>query len=80
MGAVDAGRDRNGDLLTVFLVIVALEVAVLLGHRPSDRRPLTMRRDLADWIDDHAHRTGDTTDQVVDRMTAQYRALWPSEG
>ena len=80
VGAVDAGRTRNGDLLTVFLVIVVLQVAVLLGRRSVDRRPFTLLRDLADWIDDHAHRTGDTTEQLVDRMTAQYRALWPGEG
>lgn len=79
VGAVDAGRDRNGDLLVVFLVIVALQAAILLGRRPRDRRTISMRRDLADWVDEHARRTGDTTEQMVDRMAAEYRALWSNE-
>jgi hypothetical protein len=79
VGAVDAARRRDGDLLTVFLLIVALQVAVFVGRRPRDRRVITLRRDLADWIDERAHLTGDTTDQILDRMAAQYRVLWVPE-
>lgn len=79
VGAVDAARERNGDLLTVFLLIVALQVAGLVGRRPGDRQPVTLRRDLAEWIDDQAEHTGDTTDQILDRITAQYRVMWQSE-
>jgi hypothetical protein len=79
VGAVDAGRDRNGDLFTVFLLIAALQVAVLVGRPPRDRRTITLRRDLAEWIDDQARHTGDTSEQVVDRMTAQYQVLWEPE-
>jgi len=79
VGAVDAGRDRDGDLLVVFLFVAALQLVVLVAGRPRDRQAVLVRRDLADWLDEQAQRTGDTVDQIVDRMTAQYRALWPPE-
>ena len=79
VGAVDAGRDRDGDLLVVFLFIAALQLVVLVGGRPRDRQAVLVRRDLADWMDEQAQRTGDTVDQIVDRMATQYRALWSPE-
>jgi len=79
VGAVDAGRDRDGDLLVVFLFVAALQLVVLVAGRPRDRQAVLVRRDLADWLDEQAQRTGDTVDQIVDRMTAQYRALWSPE-
>lgn len=77
VGAVDAARGRDGDLVAVFLTIVALQAAVLAVHHTRDRRSVPVRRDLADWLDDRAQQTGDTVDQVVDRMVVQYRSLWP---
>lgn len=79
VGAVDAGRDRDGDLLVVFLFVTALQLVVLVAGRPRDRQAVLVRRDLADWLDEQAQHTGDTVDQIVDRMTAQYRALWSPE-
>lgn len=80
VGAVDAGRSRDGDLVAVFVTIVVLQVLVLVSRRSPDRRAVPVRRDLAEWLDSRAHNTGDTVDQVVDRMVTQYRSLWPPLG
>jgi hypothetical protein len=80
VGVVDAGRSRDGDLVAVFVTIVVLQVLVVVSRRSPDRREVPVRRDLADWLDERARNTGDTVEQVVDRMVTQYRSLWPPLG
>ena len=80
VGAVDAGRSGDGDLVVVFATIAVLQVLVLASRRRTDRCPVAVRRDLAEWLELRARHTGDTVDQVVDRMGTQYRSIWPPLG
>ena len=73
VGAVDAARGRNGDLFVVFLIVTILQL-VLLIRLQTGRREVTLRADLAAWVDDRAALTGEPAEQVVDQCVADQRA------
>jgi hypothetical protein len=73
IGAVDAIRGRNGDLVVVFLVVAALQ-ALLLVRLQFGRRPIPLRPDLVAWLDERASITGEPPERIADRCISEYRA------
>jgi hypothetical protein len=56
----------------LFGVTIAIALAPLLV--PRRRRKLSVRADLAVWLDEVTAVTGETVDDVVDRALSSYRA------
>lgn len=79
-GLVDAVVGAQADLAVVFGLAGVL-LLVVLGRSLGRRRPVTVRRDLAGWLEDHAHRTGQPRDVAADRAVEAYRRrIDPVEG
>ena len=72
VGALDAALGDDWDLFAIFVLVVSLQVAVWARQRDS-RRNVTLRPDLAHWLDDRAHATGEPFDDVLDRAVATYQ-------
>jgi len=62
-------------LVSVFFLIAVVLLGFLwLGRIMSKRESaVRVRRDLYDWLEDHAGRTGETPDELADRAVANYR-------
>lgn len=78
-GMVETVTDRNWDLAAVLGVVVALQVAALVGLRVG-RRPTSLRTDLDTWVHEHAVATGEAAPRLVDRCVAAYRAGLGTDG
>lgn len=72
VGALDAFISREWDLLVVFLLIVAVHLALWLRVRAA-RTPVSLRPDLARWIEHQAQRSGEPFNDILDRAVARYR-------
>ena len=72
-GFVAAVRVDRAALAVLFAVVALLEVArgATLSRR---RRALTLRPDLARWLEDVAATTGEPREEVLDRSVSAYRA------
>jgi hypothetical protein len=73
VGTIAACIEGNLDLAVVFVVLVALHVGLLYALS-GPRRLLTVRLDLARWVEHRAATTGESVDHVLDRCVASYRA------
>ena len=73
IGAIDAVRGRSADLVAVFVLVGLLQVALLLRLQLG-RRPITLRPDLAAWLDRRAELTGEGPDRIIDRLVAHHRS------
>ncbi|MCP5024798.1 MAG: hypothetical protein GY929_00805 [Actinomycetia bacterium] len=73
VGAVDATIGEAYDLVAVFFTIALVQLVLLirLGRR---RRDITLRADLAVWIRDRAATQAESSEAVLDRAVAAYRA------
>ena len=71
VGVLDALLGREWDLLVVFVISMLLQVALWLRHR-ANRTPVTLRPDLARWLEHQSARTGEPFDDVLDRAVAWY--------
>lgn len=72
VGILDAGVSREWDLLALFVlaeVLLVMRWALQRVHRVE----VTLRPDLAHWIEDRAERTGEPFDDVLDRSVATFR-------
>lgn len=72
VGALDAFISREWDLLAVFALSIVVQLTIWLRQRAS-RTPVTLRPDLAQWLDHRAHRTGEPLDDILDRAVAWHR-------
>lgn len=72
IGALDAARSGQNDLLAVFVVLLILEVPLLTGL-DRRRRVVLLRRDLADWVDHRSSTTGEPAGAIADRAVARHR-------
>ncbi len=72
VGALDAFISREWDLLVVFLLIVAVDLLLWLRLRAA-RTPVSLRPDLARWVDHQAQQTGEPFDDILDRAVARQR-------
>ena len=65
-GALGDGFDWDDAVM--FGAIVALQLAVLLGSR--GRVAVTLRPDLASWVDRRSARTGEPVNEILDRAVS----------
>jgi hypothetical protein len=72
VGAIDAFISGEWDLLTVFLLSALVQVVIWLRQR-AHRLPVTLRPDLARWLEDRSAESGEPFDDVLDRAVASYR-------
>ncbi|MEW6153495.1 MAG: hypothetical protein AB1673_05830 [Actinomycetota bacterium] len=72
-GGVDAVRGDNADLLVVFLLVAALQLALLVRLQ-FGRRPVPVRPDLAAWLEARSALTGEPPAAIAERSIAEYRA------
>ncbi|MCP3991767.1 MAG: hypothetical protein GY929_20660 [Actinomycetia bacterium] len=73
VGALDAFVSREWDLLIVFLLVVSLQAMLWLRLR-ANRIPVTLRPDLARWLERQSERSGEPFDDVLDRAVAWYHS------
>lgn len=71
VGAVDALASEEWDLLAVFLLTIALQLTLWLRFR-ANRTAVTLRPDLARWLESHSRKTGEPIDDLLDRAVAWY--------
>lgn len=71
VGALDALIGREWDLLVVFLLTISLQLILWLRLR-ANRIPVTIRPDLARWLERQSARSGEPFDDVLDRAVAWY--------
>lgn len=72
VGALDAFISREWDLLVVFLLIVAVNLLLWIRLRAA-RTPVSLRPDLARWVDHQAQRTGEPFEDILDRAVARHQ-------
>lgn len=72
VGALDALIGGQWDLLTVFALSAVVQITIWLRQRAS-RIPVTLRPDLASWIETQAQQTGEPFDDMLDRAVAWHR-------
>ncbi|NNE72236.1 MAG: hypothetical protein HKN26_01070 [Acidimicrobiales bacterium] len=72
VGIVDALIGREWDLLVIF-IMTALAQFLLLMRFIATRVPVTIRADLAQWVEDHSEHSGEPVEQIIDRSLAWYR-------
>ena len=71
IGSIDAGMSSEWDLFTLFMIGLALSVALLA--RVESRRPvIPIRRDLVAWLRDRASVSGESLTAVTDRAIATF--------
>lgn len=80
VGLIDAVISAEADLAVVFALADVL-LLYALARNVGKRVPTMLRTDLARWLEDHAHRTGQRRDTAADRAVASYRRrIDPTEG
>ncbi len=72
VGLLDAFIGGDWDLFVVFALSLVVQAVVWFRHR-ANRTPVTLRPDLASWIERESQRTGEPFDDVADRAIAWYR-------
>lgn len=72
VGAFDALLSREWDLLAIFGLSIVVQSTMWLRQR-ANRIPVTLRPDLAHWLDHRAQRTGEPFDDILDRAVAWHR-------
>jgi hypothetical protein len=73
IGMVDAAIGRSWDQVAVFVMILLLDL-VLVVRVSFRRREVTLRADLAGWLERYAAEGDERVDEVADRAVAAYRA------
>jgi hypothetical protein len=72
-GIVASARGDDDVALVLFALLAGASLAPLVVLHPR-RRAVTVRSDLADWLERTACVTGEPVDEVVDRSISAYRA------
>lgn len=72
VGAVDAFIGREWDLLLIFVLSMTVQLLLWIRQR-ANRIPVSLRPDLAHWLEQQSQRTGDTFDDALDRSVSWYR-------
>lgn len=72
VGALDAAIGREWDFLAVFTLSALVQLMLWLRQR-ANRIPVSLRPDLAHWIDAQAQQTGEPFDDILDRAVAWHR-------
>lgn len=72
VGVVDAAVSREWDLLAIFVVTTALLAAMWVRQRVH-RISVSLRPDLAHWLEHRAESAGEPFDDVLDRAVATFK-------
>ncbi len=72
VGVIDAFFSREWDLLAVFALSALLQLTIWFRHR-ANRVPITLRPDLARWLEQETQQSGEPIDDVLDRAVAWYQ-------
>lgn len=72
VGVVDAAIGQVWDLFVLFLVVAALQLAVIASSL-GNRVDVSLRPDLARFVVQRSQRTGEPVDDVVDRSVAWFQ-------
>lgn len=73
VGAVDSVLDAAWDHAALFAATMILIAAAVALRRP-DRKTLTLRADLATWLQTRSELTGEPVEVLADRAVAAHRA------
>ncbi len=72
VGVVDAAITSEWDLLVLFAVVATLLGAMWVRER-AHRVAVTLRPDLAHWVERRAETAGEPFDDVLDRAVATFK-------
>lgn len=72
VGVVDSFISREWDLLVVFLLSGVVQLALWLRQR-ANRLPVSLRPDLAHWLESRSASLGEPFDDMLDRAVAHYK-------
>lgn len=72
VGVLDAFISREWDLLAVFVVQSVLVLVVWARHL-GHRVPMTLRADLARWMEHEGQRTGEPMESLIDRTVSWHQ-------
>jgi len=72
VGVLDAAFGREWDLLVVFVLVGAI-MLILWLRQGAQRAPVTLRADLAQWVRERAHRSGEPFEDILDRAVGTHR-------
>ena len=72
VAVLDAAISGEWDLLVISSIVTVLLLAVWLRQRAS-RVDVTLRPDLAHWIERRAQASGEPFDDVLDRSVASFQ-------
>lgn len=71
-GAVDAAFSAEWDLLVVFALSGLVQLTIWFRQR-ANRLPVTLRPDLAHWLEHRSQESGEPFDDLLDRSVAWYK-------
>lgn len=72
VGAFDAFIGGEWDFLAIFCIIGLLLLVIWLRQR-ADRVPMSIRPDLARWLQHQSRSSGEPVEDITDRALAAYR-------
>lgn len=72
VGITDAAVSREWDLLVIFVAVAGL-LTVLWFRQRLHRVAVTLRPDLAHWLERRAESSGEPFDDVLDRAVASFK-------
>lgn len=72
VGVIDAFFSREWDLLAIFALSALLQLTIWFRHR-ANRVPVTLRPDLARWLEQESQQSGEPIDDVLDRAVAWHQ-------
>lgn len=72
VGVLDAAISREWDLLVIF-VLTALALVAMWVRLRVHRVDVTLRPDLAHWLEHRAESSGEPFDDVLDRAVASFK-------
>jgi len=72
VGVLDALIGGEWDLLVVFLLTMVVQLTIWLRQR-ANRLPVSLRPDLAHWLEHRAQESGEPFDDVLDRAVAWHQ-------
>ncbi len=71
-GIVEAIRTDNWGLAVLFVLL--LGVGSGIANQRAKRRPVQLRPDIREWLDDTASLTGETVEELANTALSAYRA------
>ena len=79
VGAADAFISAEWDLLSVFALTGLLQLSIWLQQR-ANRLPMTLRPDLAHWLERRSQESGEPVDDILDRAVTWYQhGMYPHD-